>query len=51
MVGVAYQVASTEKEKLDILLHSQLPTFRIVVDSVEIVTYFFALIVTNKNVK
>jgi hypothetical protein len=36
--GIAYQVSSTEKEKLDILLDSQLPTFERMADSFQIVT-------------
>jgi hypothetical protein len=34
--GVSYQVSSTEKEELDILLNSQLPTFQRMVDSFQI---------------
>ncbi len=36
--GIAFQVASTEKEKLDVLLDSQLPTFQRMVDSFQIIT-------------
>ena len=34
--GVSYQVSSTEKEELDILVNSQLPTFQRMVDSFQI---------------
>jgi hypothetical protein len=36
--GIAYQVSSTEKEELDILLDSQLPTFQRMADSFQIIT-------------
>lgn len=36
--GIAYQVSSTEKGELDILLDSQLPTFQRMADSFQIIT-------------
>jgi hypothetical protein len=36
--GIAYQVSSNEKEELDILLDSQLPTFQRMADSFQIIT-------------
>jgi hypothetical protein len=36
--GIAYQVSSTEKEELDMLLDSQLPTFQRMADSFQIIT-------------